>query len=359
MSEPESAPQRSRTRATLGWIGLGVVCVVVAAGLWYYFRQERLYPSTDDAYVRADVVRIAPRIDGAVISVPVTSYARVALGDLLLKIDPAPYQADVDAATAALTAAEQQAGALGAGVTSAQATVRERQAAYNNAEKQAARINELVARKDLSQAEADKANATRDQALAAWNAAKADLERAIAELGQSGKQNAQVRQALAALEKAQLHLSYTDIKAPADGQIGDVSIKPGAYVQTGQSLFPLVKSRTWYVSANFKETQLERLKTGEPVTVAIDMYPGRTWKGEVETLSPASGAAFALLPPENASGNWVKVTQRFPVRVKIENDKPDAPLRVGASATVTVDTTGKTALSNGTLRVDPEGADGE
>ena len=131
----------------------------------------------------------------------------------------------------------------------------------------------------------------------------------------------------------------THVTAPSDGILSNVTLRPGATVQAGPPLFAIIEANRWWVDANFKETDLARIKVGQPATVYLDMYPGATFDGVVESISAGSGATFSVLPPENATGNWVKVTQRFPVRITITNPPADKPLRVGASASVTIDTT--------------------
>jgi len=155
--------------------------------------------------------------------------------------------------------------------------------------------------------------------------------------GALGTDNAAVKSAQSALEEARLDLQHTRITAPADGIVGDFDLRPGSYVGAGTALFALVESRDVWVDANFKETDLPRIRAGQPAAIWVDLLPGKEFKGEVEGLSPASGAAFSLLPAENATGNWVKVTQRFAVRIRVLDPVPE--LRVGASAEVRVDTT--------------------
>jgi len=322
---------------------LVVLAVAAAVGYYFYAQYTDLHPSTSDAYIGANIVRIAPEVPGRVLDVPRSSNDKVAAGDILLTLDPALYQARLDTAVANLGVAENQAGTATANVAAARAALVTRQAALTNAQRQHDRVAELVRKGDISEADLDKSTAALNEAQAAVNQANAELEAAIQTLGDKGSKNAQVQAALADVEAARLNLSYAQVVAPTDGQLGPVTLRPGAYVDAGTDLFPLVESDTWYVTANFKETDIERIQPGMPVRVTVDMYPGTTWNGVVESLSPASGAAFALLPPENATGNWVKVTQRFPIRISLKNDQPGAPLRVGASATVTVDTTKDTA----------------
>jgi membrane fusion protein (multidrug efflux system) len=177
-----------------------------------------------------------------------------------------------------------------------------------------------------SRAAMAQARAGVDQAQAALAAAQAQLS----------DRNNQIAAAQAQLATADLNLSYATVTAPADGIIANINLRQGAAVAAFQPLFALVETADWWVDANFKETDLPRIKPGQPATIAVDMMPGTTMTGVVETISPGSGATFALLPAQNASGNWVKVTQRFAVRIKLDAPAPD--LRVGGSATVTVDT---------------------
>jgi membrane fusion protein (multidrug efflux system) len=153
----------------------------------------------------------------------------------------------------------------------------------------------------------------------------------------------QLRGAAAQLDKATHDRVRTHVTAPAGGWVTNISVRPGNVVQAGTPAFAVVEDGNWWVDANFKETDLGRIKPGQPATIRLDMYPGTTFEGIVESISAGSGASFSVLPPENATGNWVKVTQRFPVRVKITSQPdPDKPLRMGASATVKVDTTDST-----------------
>ena len=169
--------------------------------------------------------------------------------------------------------------------------------------------------------------------------AQAQLEQAKQELGSPGQHNARIRAAEAAVAKAELDLAHARITAPAAGLLGEIEIRPGSFAAAGQNLLPLVESGSFWVDANYKESDLALIRPGQPATVTVDMYPDRTFAGVVQSVSPASGVAFSLLPPENATGNWVKVTQRFPVKVVITDTDPAHPLRIGASSQVTIDTT--------------------
>lgn len=265
----------------LNWLAIISLAVlaVVAAGTYAYWRYATLYPSTENAYVQANIVQIAPLVTGVVSEVSAKEFARVKSGDVLLKLDPAPFQAALKAAQARLSITKQQAG-----------------------------------------------SASGAQAVAA---------------------KANVEQAQAGVERAQLELDYATIKAPVDGIVGKIAASPGAIARAGVPLFPLVDTSKWWVDANFKETDLPRIEPGQKATISLDLFPSHELSGEVEAISPASVSAFSLLPSENATGSWVKVTQRFPVRIRLNSKSGDPEMRVGASASVTIDTTGKGSGSGG------------
>jgi membrane fusion protein (multidrug efflux system) len=281
------------------------------------------------------VVHLAAQAGGRVTDLPVRDHAHVEQGQLLLTIDPEPYAIAVRRAEANLDLARQASAAADTAVTAARARLAEQEAAYEDAGRNDSRMQTLVKRKSVAQAKADSAGYRLREAKAALSAARAELETAVRAQDEAG---ARVRVAEAARAAARLDLSHTRLTAPAAGVLGEIAVRPGDVITAGQQLFPLVEDRTFWVDANFKETELSRIRTGQPATVSVDMYPGRIFRGKVESLSPASGVAFSLLPPENATGNWVKVTQRFPVRVSITDTDVSLPLRIGASSSVSVDT---------------------
>jgi membrane fusion protein (multidrug efflux system) len=266
-------------------------------------------------------------------------------GQLLLAIDPRPYDIALRRAQANHELAMQARAVALAAVDAASAQVTRRQAEHNDAADNNSRMQRLLKSQSVSKSQADTALNRLRETEASLKAAGSSLEQAQRELKEAG---AKIQVAEAALSDARLKLSYTRITAPASGVLGELSVRPGDVVTAGQQLFPLVQDRPVWVDANFKETDLERIKPGQPAVVAVDMYPGKTFRGRVESLSPASGTAFALLPPENATGNWVKVTQRFPVRVLIPDVDAATPLRIGASSTVTIDTVGHRQAGPGT-----------
>ncbi|MFD2112683.1 HlyD family secretion protein [Thiorhodococcus fuscus] len=317
-------------------IGIPVIAAL-GGGVWWYNSYSSAHPSTSDAYLGRHLVNIAAQVSGPIQSVLVHNNQAVKRGDLLLTIDPEPFRLAVRKAEAQLQQAKESLEAANARVDAAQAQLASAQANADQAERHAKRIADLVAKGSASKDVGDSAEQSRLDAQGALTSARAELSAAKAARGALGDDNAAVRSAQAALDQARLDLQHTRIAAPADGIVGDFDLRPGSYVDSGSALFALVESHDVWVDANFKETDLPRIRPGQPATVSVDLLPGKDFKGEVEGLSPASGASFSLLPAENATGNWVKVTQRFAVRVRILDPVP--ALRVGASAEVRVDTT--------------------
>jgi len=321
------------------WMVAVVIIVGGVIGGYFYWRHTTLYPSTSDAYVHAATVTIAPQISGRINMLPVKDHQHVEKGQLLIQIDPAPFRIAFDRAKANLEMAQQQSRAAVAGVASAHAAVAERLANLKDAADNAKRMLALYRKHAVSRAEVDDAVARRDSARAALIQSKADLQKAIQQQAAAGAK-ASVQVAQAALEQARLDLSYTRIAAPVSGVLGTINVRVGDVVNQAQALFPLVEDNSFWVDANFKETDLVRIRPGQRATITVDMVPGKTFHGTVDSVSPASGTAFSLLPPENATGNWVKVQQRFAVKIPFTEQDPEPPLRIGASAEVTVDTTG-------------------
>ncbi|MFZ5963038.1 HlyD family secretion protein [Thalassococcus sp. BH17M4-6] len=319
---------------------LVVALAAIGGGLWIWWQHERIHPSTDDAYLKANVLTIAPQVGGAIDTVAVSENQHVKAGDLLFQIDTADLEAQVKAAQASYDAAVQQSSAAITDLSSVSGQVDSARAALTDAQDAYDRTEKLFKLGDVAQAALDQATAARDQAKAALDTAQAALAAARERAGTPGDDNAAVRAAEAQLTLAQINLARARVTAPVSGWIANLDLRPGTLVAPDMPLFSLVEDGDWWIDANFKETDLARLRPGQPVTVAVDMYPGLTLDGTVQSLGAGSGAVFSLMPPQNASGNWVKVTQRFPVRVSL-GSRPDDPamqLRVGASTTVTVDT---------------------
>jgi len=336
---PAPAPARRgrRPRKSLKWIIAGLVLLVAAFFGVRYWVEESRFVSTDDAYVNANQVQVTAQVSGAVVAVHVRDQQAVKAGDPLFEIDPVPYRIALDRARAQLELARQSMSQEGAGVASAEAVVAQRRAEAENARSAWERNQALVKSGFISPQAAETSRTQLATAQAAVKAAQAELEKARSALGKSGDENAAVQAAAAAVKAAELDLDRTRVVSPVNGMIANFTLQPGNTVQPGTPLFVVIASDEYWVDANFKETQLKEIRPGEKATITSDMYPDVTFHGVVESLSGGSGAAFSLLPPQNATGNWVKVTQRVPVRVRIEDPDPKRQLRIGTTATVRIE----------------------
>lgn len=333
---PATRRERPSARKLIKWLIVIAVVLVAAVFAYRYWRHSQMYVSTDNAYINANTVEIAAQVSGQVVTVHVRDNQQVNTGDPLFEIDPRPYQLALDKAQAQLQLAEQNVSQQSAAVSAAQAQVAQRQAELRNARDNNARTQQLVKQGFLSQQGAETARTQVATAEAALRAAQANLEQAHSALGTTGSDNASIQAARAAVNQARLDLEHTRVSAPTQGRIANLSLRPGNTVQPGTPLFALIASHEYWADANFKETELEHIRPGEPATVTVDMYPNHPFHGVIESLSGGAGTAFSLLPPQNATGNWVKVTQRVPVRVRIVDPDPAFPLRIGTTATVEV-----------------------
>ncbi len=336
------------------------VLLIVAAGAYgrYYWMVGRFLESTDDAYVQADSTIIAPKVSGYLSAVLVSDNQPVKAGQALAKIDDRDYvaaldQAKADVATAQadidnVKAALQQQQAV---IAQARATVAVDQANVTYAEQENARYGELANKGAGSVQNAQQAVSKRDTARATLTRDTAAVAAAEQQVGvlqaQLAKANAALQHSRAAQDQAQLNLGYTSIVAPIDGVVGNRSLRVGQFVQAGTQLMAVVPLAEVYVVANFEETQLAGMRAGEPVGIVVDTYSGTGVKGHVDSIAPASGQEFALLPPDNATGNFTKIVQRIPVKIAIEpNDPLRSDLRPGMSVTATVDTRTSAALAH-------------
>ncbi|EEZ84699.1 putative secretion protein [Vibrio alginolyticus 40B] len=313
------------------------LCVIAFSAMYWSWQYSDSHPSTEDAYVRAKILSVAPQVKGQVVSVDVKDFQSVNKGDLLLKIDSRPYLLAVKQAKAAYQLAVQQHNVADKQVTEAVAGLDAARSNLIEAQVEYKRTDSLVKRKLASDQDLDTAKNKLANAQASLEQARATVEKAIANRGEEGAEAAVVQQAAAQLAQAELNLSYTDITSPVDGIAGEINTHVGSVVSVGQTLFPVILKDSYWVRANFKETDLTHIKPGMHADVVIDMYPDVVWKATVEQLSPASGTSFSLMPPENATGNWVKIKQRFPVRLALEVPADAPQLRVGASSEVTID----------------------
>ncbi|HDY7475870.1 TPA: HlyD family secretion protein [Vibrio vulnificus] len=333
----DTIANKSKTKSKLTKTLFLAACAIAFGAMYLSWQYSDSHPSTEDAYVRAKILSVAPQVQGQVVAVEAKDFQAVNKGDLLLKIDARPYLLAVKQAKAAYQLAVQQHDVADKQVTEAVAGLDAARSNLTEAQLEYKRIDSLVTRKLASAQDLDTAKNKLANAQASLEQARASVEKAISNRGEEGAKAAVVQQAAAQLAQAELNLSYTDITSPVDGIAGEINTHVGSVVAVGQTLFPVIIKDSYWVRANFKETDLTHIKPGMEAEVVIDMYPDRVWKATVEELSPASGTSFSLMPPENATGNWVKIKQRFPVRLALDVPKDAPQLRVGASTEVTVD----------------------
>ncbi len=322
-----------RRNIFLGIVALVLLGAVAAAVQWYV--TGRWIEATDNAYVEADIAVIAPRVAGYVRTVAVTDNQAVKAGDVLAVLDDVDYrarvavaEADVARMASMISAAEATTTSRSAMIDEAAAALTAAQAEAGRAEADRARLESLLGnrfvsrqRYDVAVADAASRRAAVGQARAALVAARSGVTGAGAERGASV---AGGRAASAQLDASRYDLSNTIIRAPQDGVVGNRSARVGQYVRAGQQLMVVVPVDQAYVIANFKETQVTRMRPGQPVSIAADAYPDARISGRIASLSPAAGSRFSILPPENATGNFTKVVQRIPVKIILDRPLPDA-----------------------------------
>jgi membrane fusion protein (multidrug efflux system) len=329
--------------------------LALAAGAYFgeeYWRVGRFEESTDDAYVKADFTIVAPKVSGYIAEVLVEDNQAVKAGDVVAKIDDRDFQAALDQAKANVAAAESQIRSIDAQmklqqavIAQAEAEIGSAQAAVTFAKKDQARYQRLMNDGYGTVQRSQQAETALRQSTAALRGAQAGLIAAEQKVGvlQTERENAVAERDrdLAQQHQAELNLSYTTIVAPVDGVVGARSLRVGQYVQAGTQLMAVVPLHAAYVVANFKETQLRYMRKGQPVRISIDSYPDVTLTGHVDSLSPASGLEFSLLPPDNATGNFTKIVQRIPVKIVIDPSAlSDDLLRAGMSVEPVVNTRG-------------------
>ncbi len=346
---PASLRRAGRKRFVL----LAIALLALAGGGYegyHWWTVGRFEVSTDDAYVGADVTVVASKVSGYVAEVDVDENQPVSKGDVIARVDDGDYRLAVQQAKDRIAAQQAtvsriavQIGAAGAAVDQAQAEIAGAKADVQQTSLELDRQTKLVKSAFASRQKLDNARAGHDKAVAALKAAQAQLASAKAEIAVLKAQKVEAEQSLqglkTALAQAERDLSFTVVRAPVDGVIGNKSVEVGRLVQPGDRLVAVVPLDDVYIDANFKETQLESMHAGQIAEISVDAYPDRTFAGEVKSISPASGALFSLLPPENATGNFTKIVQRLPVRIRLDGTVlRDHVLRPGMSVVVTVDT---------------------
>lgn len=337
----EEVPGRVRTiRVT---VGLVAVIVAVVLALWWW-EEQRVNPTTDDAFVQADIVGVAAQVSGPIVRVHVVDNQRVERGDLLFEIDPRPFELAVAEAAASRDLAAQDVEAYAAEVDVARAQVATTEAALLYATQYLDRIRPLVERKFMTQDGLDDAITKEREARAAVEAALRALQVAEATYGEAGEANSRFRLAEAALGEAELDLSYTRVFAAVNGYVTNLNLPVGTYVNAGQQLFAIVDGDSFWFSARFKETFLDRVRPGQPATITLNSYPDHSFRGVVQGVGwgifQPDGATIELLPEVDPVVYWVRLAQRFPVRIEFLERDPARPLRVGANGWVTIHTKG-------------------
>ena len=350
-AEAKPLPATKHGLRRLLLVGAGLAAL--AGGVYFgrdYWLVGRFHVSTDDAYVQADTVTISPKVSGYLAQVLVGDNETVKAGQVLARVDPRDYavaldqaRADVQAALATIASKQAAINAAQSNVEAAQATIAVDRSNQTFADQESKRYAYLAqtgfgsvqnAQQAASRIAASLAGIQRDEAALASAVTQVNLQQA--ELAQA---RAAFAHSQAVQHQAELNLGYAAVASPADGIVGNRTLRVGQYVQAGTELMSVVPSAAAYVVANFKETQLTDVYRGQPVSIRVDMFPGRTYHGRVDSLAPASGQTFALLPPDNATGNFTKVVQRIPVRITLDaQDVGLADLRPGMSVTPAIDT---------------------
>ena len=346
MTEAPAAARKSPARIAIPV----VLAIAVLAWGTHWWTTGRFVEETDDAYVGGDVTVIAPKVAGYVQALAVTDNQVVHRGDLLVKIDDRDYRAALARAQAGVAAARALLGNLDATdqlqrsvIAQADAGVSAARAEATRAGLDDARYRDLASRSAVSEESAQRARAAAQTAQAGQERAAATQQAARRQRGvidsQRQQAEAALAQAQAELEVATLNLSYTELRAPVDGVVGNRRARVGAYATAASQLLVVVPSHGLWIDANFKEDQLAALRVGQAVDVRADVDPGRAFKGHVTSLAPATGAQFSVLPPENATGNFTKIVQRVPVRIVLDGQDGDlALLRPGLSVKASVAT---------------------
>jgi membrane fusion protein (multidrug efflux system) len=329
--------QRLRLPLMIGGPALAVIAFLII-----YLTGGR-YEGTDDAYVQTASVAVSSNVAGRVLEVNVRDNQTVHKGDVLFRLDDEPFRIAVEEAAAQLSSARLQVESLKASYRQRQAELASARETLEFQKRETDRQQRLLSAGISSQLQVDRAVHALEGARTQLAAAQQETNAVVANLGGDPNIEAErhptVQHAQALLDRAKLNLSYTVIKAPTDGIVTRVEqLQAGTHISASAAVFALVVAGDTWIEANFKENQLTHMRVGQQVEVHIDSYPGRKFQGTVASVSPGTGSQFSLLPAENATGNWVKVVQRLPVRIELRDADPEFPLHGGLSATVNVDT---------------------
>jgi membrane fusion protein (multidrug efflux system) len=342
LSEPAPRRRSGWPRRLLRFV-LRLVIPVVAVGYGAVWWGESMrWVTTENAYVKANVVAISADVSGRVIEVAVGENQRVDRGQLLFRLDPRPFEIEVENRRAELAGVRAEIESKRAEYRGALQSAREEQEKVRYLEGEVARQRQLTQRGVGTGVKLDEVEHQLELSRRALETANGEAQTILAELGGNPnirpEQHPKFQAKLAELDRAELDFERATVLAPSSGIVGNVKLQHGEYVRSGTAIFSLVQTDSPWVEANLKETQLTYVRLGQKATIVADAYPDVAYRTTVQSISPATGAEFSLLPPQNASGNWVKVVQRVPVRFAIEPDPSQPPLRTGMTVTVSIDT---------------------
>ena len=341
----QSAPSPPIRRRRRRWLRVVLLVVVpllaVWGGLHLYARGGRIV-ETENAYIKADIIAVSADVSGRVVHVGVKDNQSVSEGHLLFRIDPVPLQIEVSEAEAEMAIVKSEIDQLRFDYREAEALAKESRERLQFLERQLERQKKLREQRMGSEEAYDAARHAYNMGARQLQVLEQRIARTLAKLDGNPNlpvdQHPRYQRAKAARDKAQVDLARTTVRAPADGVVSNMKLQVGEYVEEGEAAFSLIETESVWVEANLKETQLAHVREGQDAVVVIDAYPERKIIAHVDTIAPATGAEFALLPPQNATGNWVKVVQRVPVRLRIQREDDTPALRAGMTATVRIDT---------------------
>jgi multidrug resistance efflux pump len=339
-ADSSAAPRDRLRRVAAGLVSL-LVFIGAAASAIYATRQYYVYPRTDDAYVRANTIGVAPHVSGPIVELPIVDNQQARAGQLLFVVDPRPYQAAYDSAEAKLQLTRLQVQALENSIRSARAQHQQHQANAAYARQYLDRIEPLLPRHFVTADDVYNARTRYEAERANVDSAQADVEKAQNDLGQLGNINTRIKAAEAEAYNAKLNLDYCRVVAPFDGYVTNLNIAVGQYANEGRDVLSMVDNRNWYVIANFRENFLAHIRVGMTASVFLLAYPGHNFQAHVQgvgwALYQQNGATVEGLPAIEPTLNWVRLSQRFPVRIILESPDPQFPYRMGATAVVTIE----------------------
>lgn len=340
-------PVHRRRTARIALLVLGPVVALVVAG--YLYASGGRYVTTDNAYVRAGMVSVAANVSGEIIQIMIRENQAVKAGDVLFQIDPEPFEIAVAEAEAQLAETRLEVESLKARLDMKRSELASASSDVAYQQSEFARYSRLARSNTISKAKLEEVEHRLAEASNRAATATSDIDTVVAELGAGGvaDRHPKVLKARTRLEEAKRNLRNTTVRTRVNGIVAKTGLQPGEYVTAGQTMFALMATDSMWVEANIKETDLTHVRPGQKATLVIDTYPDVELRAVVSGISPAAGSEYSVLPAQNATGNWVKITQRVPVRLELTGDTRGVPLRAGMSANVSIDTGRKRGLPFG------------